>query len=146
MHALLIPLYVWCSLWVCAGTCGAWVAQRVFWLHVQVSCSPCLLNFNQNLKNFLLLKYGPGRACERSPILISWFKGRIMDTHAPSQANAYLICSSESPVTEISQSLYFSSWQSMQLGIFSCLLKFKITSYTELKQNNYLLWFKYHSF
>lgn len=29
------------------------LAQCVFWFHVQVPCSPCLLNFNQNLKNFL---------------------------------------------------------------------------------------------
>lgn len=72
------------SLWHMVGPC-------VCWLHVQVPHSPCWLSLNQNLKHFLSLRYRPGQDLKSSPILISWFKGRIIYTHTPGQCLSDLL-------------------------------------------------------
>lgn len=86
-------------LWVHTDTSWASVAQYVFQL--QEDCE-----FDQKLWNVLFSSQW-STDHNRSPILLSWFKGRIKHTRTPSQANTDLIWPLESPVTGILQYLYW---------------------------------------
>lgn len=67
---------------------------------------PLLTEFESEFETFSFTEVQTWTGPQKVTILISLFKAKIIYTHTPSQASAYLICSSESPVAGIPQSLF----------------------------------------